>query len=136
MNKILSFLVLTILVSVAAFGAVSCSSYSSSSTNPHPAQTSPAAGQTPGGDYQPGKTADVTIQNFAFSPATLTVAVGTTVTWHNNDSPTHTVVSDSGVFSSGDLPTGSTFSFTFSATGTFSYHCGIHPSMKGTVTVQ
>ena len=77
----------------------------------------------------------VSIKGFAFSPASLTVSTGTTVTWTNNDSVTHTVTSDTGAFSSGNLDPGQTFSFTFSQAGTFAYHCSIHTSMHGTVTV-
>jgi plastocyanin len=78
----------------------------------------------------------VTISNFAFSPENLTVKTGTTVTWTNKDSAPHTVTSDNGVFNSPDMLTNATFSFTFSSAGIFSYHCAIHKSMKGTITVQ
>jgi plastocyanin len=80
----------------------------------------------------------VSIAGFAFAPANITVKKGTTVTWTNNDSATHTVTSDtkdSHGPSSSQLGKGQTYSFTFATTGTFSYHCEIHPSMKGTVTV-
>ena len=77
----------------------------------------------------------VTMANFAFSPATLNVPVGTTVTWTNNDGTTHTVTSDTGVFNSGDISPNATFSYTFNNTGTFTYHCSIHPYMQGTVIV-
>jgi plastocyanin len=78
----------------------------------------------------------VTIINFAFSPATLTIKAGTSVTWTNKDSVAHTVVSDSGIFSSGSLATNATYSYTFKTAGTFTYKCSIHPSMTGTITVQ
>lgn len=78
----------------------------------------------------------VSLVNLAFSPATLTVKVGTTITWTNNDSMTHTVTSDNGVFDSGNLTPGQTFSYTFNNTGTFTYHCVIHSYMKGTIIVQ
>jgi plastocyanin len=74
--------------------------------------------------------------NFAFSPATLTVKTGTKVTWTNSDSVTHTVTADQGTFDSGGLSPGSSFSFTFTKTGTYSYHCNIHHSMTATVIVQ
>lgn len=77
----------------------------------------------------------VTMQNMAFSPATLNVQVGTTVTWLNKDSTIHRVVSDSGAFDSGDLTNGQSYNFTFSQAGSFPYHCSIHPSMKGTIVV-
>jgi plastocyanin len=78
----------------------------------------------------------VNIQGFAFSPQTLTVAKGTTVTWTNKDSTTHTVTSDDGVWDSGNFANGKTFSYTFNQTGTFPYHCSIHPSMTAKVVVQ
>ena len=79
----------------------------------------------------------VTIDNFAFSPANITVKKGTTVTWTNKDSATHTVTSTSGPasFDSGNLPNGKTYSFTFNTAGTYQYHCTIHSGMTGTVTV-
>jgi plastocyanin len=81
-------------------------------------------------------TAHVTIQNFAFSPKTLTVAPGTTVVWTNKDSVAHTVTSDAGAWrASGNLATNKTFSHTFSKAGTFPYHCAIHPSMTARVII-
>ena len=77
----------------------------------------------------------VTIQNMAFNPSTLNVQVGTTVMWINKDSVTHHVVSDTGVFDSGDLATGQSYNYTFNQTGSFPYHCSIHPSMTGTIVV-
>jgi len=78
----------------------------------------------------------VTIQNFAFSPKTLTVAPGTTVMWTNKDSAAHTVTSDSGsTLASGDLSHGKSYAHTFTKAGTYTYHCAIHPYMKATVVV-
>jgi plastocyanin len=83
-------------------------------------------------------TNSVEIKNFAFGPTPLTVSVGTTVTWTNNDTTTHTVTSTSGPtsFDSGNLAQGSTFSYTFNQTGTYDYICTIHPDMHGRVIVQ
>ncbi len=78
----------------------------------------------------------MTIENLAFSPAALTVPIGTTVIWTNNDATTHTVTSNTGLFDSGSLNNGATFSFTFNTKGTFEYHCTIHTTMHGTITVQ
>lgn len=77
----------------------------------------------------------VTIQNFAFMPTPLTVPVGTTVTWTNRDSASHTATSDTGMWDSGTLSTGKSFSFTFNQAGTFAYHCNIHPNMHGSIVV-
>jgi plastocyanin/predicted DNA-binding antitoxin AbrB/MazE fold protein len=78
----------------------------------------------------------VTISNYAFSPAVIQVAAGTTVVWTNQDAVAHTVTSDDGTsFSSSTIANGATFSYTFNTPGTFTYHCSIHPMMTGTVTV-
>jgi plastocyanin len=77
----------------------------------------------------------VTIQNFAFNPAVLNVQVGKTVTWTNKDSTTHHVVSDTGLFDSGNLSNGMSYNYTFNTAGNYPYHCSIHPSMKGTIVV-
>jgi amicyanin len=78
--------------------------------------------------------------SFAFSPTTLTIKVGSTVTWTNMTPAPHTVTSDDGKsFDSGlsnpIAPSGGTYSFTFKQAGTFSYHCQIHPYMKATIIV-
>ena len=77
----------------------------------------------------------VTIDNFAFAPATLTVKVGGTVTWTNRDEEPHTVAAADGSFHSPGMGTGATFSHTFGTAGKFDYVCSIHPSMHGTVVV-
>lgn len=84
------------------------------------------------------QTHSVSINNFAFSPASLTINKGDTVVWTNMQSGTpHTVTSDSGSeLGSGQLSTGSSYSHTFNTAGTFAYHCSIHPTMHGTVIVQ
>ena len=77
----------------------------------------------------------VTIKDFAFDPGDLSVAKGTTVTWKNDDSATHRIKSGDGSFDSKDLKNGDSFEHTFDTAGTFDYICGIHPSMKGKITV-
>jgi len=79
-------------------------------------------------------TPQIVVKEFSFVPQNITVPVGTTITWINNGSEDHTVSSDTGVFS-GSVSPGKTFSFTFTTSGVFNYHCGIHPEMIGTVTV-
>jgi plastocyanin len=91
-----------------------------------PAAGAPAAAAAP---------AAVTIAEFAFDPADTSIAVGSTVTWTNTDSVDHTVQSSDGSFKSEELGGSATFEYTFDTAGTFSYICGIHPSMKGTITV-
>ena len=80
--------------------------------------------------------AAVKIDNFVFGPQTLTVPVGTTVTWTNSDDIPHTSVSTEGVFKSKVLDTDEKFSYTFTKAGTYSYFCSIHPKMTGQVVVK
>jgi len=78
----------------------------------------------------------ITIDNFTFGPAELTVAVGTTVTWLNHDDIPHSVVQKDKTFRSKALDTDDSYSFTFTAPGTFDYFCGLHPQMVGKVIVK
>jgi len=75
------------------------------------------------------------IANFAFDPTNAGVKRGATLTWTNNDNIAHTVTFDDGSDSSGNLNKGATFKRTFDKAGTFTYHCNIHPAMRGIVTV-
>lgn len=111
-------------------------------TEASPTTDAPTSGQPTGSnetatDEPPASGDDaVSIIDFAFEPAELTVAMGTTVTWTNDDDVTHTVTADDGAFDSGNLPSGETFSHTFDEAGTFPYHCEIHPGMTATVVVE
>jgi plastocyanin len=78
----------------------------------------------------------VKIDNFSFTPQTLTVHPGTTVTWVNKDDVPHTVTSTDKKFKSRALDTDEQFSFTFSAPGTYNYFCSVHPHMTGKIIVQ
>lgn len=79
----------------------------------------------------------VTIQNFAFHPASLTVKVGTKVTFTNEDGTIHTATSNpSGVIDSGNLNKGQSYTVTFTKAGTYHYICSIHQNMTGTIIVQ
>ena len=78
----------------------------------------------------------ISAKNFMFSPATITVKAGSTVTWTNLDEEPHTVFSDAGLFRSGALDTQDSFSFTFDKPGSYSYFCAIHPFMTARVVVQ
>ncbi len=111
-NYLSALLVVIVLIS-------GCTNYGSNQTTPPPTGTNA-----------------VSIQNYAFSPSTLTVSSGTTITWTNTDSVSHNLVSDSGAFESPTIANGQTYSYTFNTPGTYSYHCGIHPSMKATIVVQ
>jgi plastocyanin len=77
----------------------------------------------------------VEIADFAFAPESRSVKVGDSVKWTNQDGVTHTVTADDGAFDSGNLAGGKSFTFAFDQAGTFAYHCNIHQSMTGKVTV-
>ena len=118
--------------------------------------TGPVVQQPGGGGTSGGANASVTsvsIHDFMFSPASVTVKVGSTVKWTNNGPSSHTTTSDAGAWDSGPLSApmsgngyggggsaAGTFQFTFNQTGTYGYHCIIHPpsaypGFTGTVTV-
>jgi plastocyanin len=84
----------------------------------------------------PEEIIEVSAKNFMFSPATITVKAGATVTWVNLDDEPHTVFSDTGLFRSSALDTKEHFSFKFEKAGTYHYLCTIHPRMLGTVVVE
>ena len=94
---------------------------------PVPATSAPAAS---------GNEAMINISSFKFEPATITIKVGEKITWTNQDSVGHTVVADDNSWASDNLEKGASYSHTFDKAGTYTYRCGVHPSMKGTVIVQ
>jgi plastocyanin len=81
---------------------------------------------------------NVTMQNSAFSPSSITVSVNSTVTWTNKDSYAHTVTSTSSneTYDSGNINAGGTYSHKFTTAGTYSYKCTLHSGMTGTVVVK
>ena len=83
-----------------------------------------------------GSAVEIVSVSEAFSPASLTVAAGTEVTWTNADGVDHTVTADDDSFDSAALSGGDTFSFTMADPGTYSYFCAIHPSMTGEIVVE
>jgi plastocyanin len=130
---------LVVIVALFALAAVAAACGRSST----PSTTTPTAPAGAG-----GTAASVSIQNFAFTPKSLTVSPGTTVTWTNNDSMPHNVMSTkslslnsptTSVFASSTLSQGQTFSFTFSAKGVYFYECSIHkslPAMHAVIVVK
>ncbi|MFA6096519.1 MAG: cupredoxin family copper-binding protein [Candidatus Paceibacterota bacterium] len=82
----------------------------------------------------PAGTNAVSMQNYSFAPATLTVKAGTAVVWTNNDSVPHTIKSAG--FNSGTMSKGQTFEFKFENAGSYDYLCGLHPSMTGKIIVE
>ncbi len=98
-----------------------------------PSHVTPGASQP----NDTGNKSQVNIDNFSFTPATLTVPVGAKVTWTNKDDVPHTVVSTTNAFPhSPTLDTDESFSYAFAKAGTYEYHCSVHPKMVGRVVVQ
>ena len=102
-----------------------------------PGMSMPPAANPSGSSGQdtPVATNTVAIQNFAFSPAIVTVKTGTTVTWTNRDQDSHTATAMSGGFHSPTLNTGQSYHYTFTTPGRVDYLCTIHPFMTATVVV-
>lgn len=96
-------------------------------------QAEPAGGRDSSPRARASATATVTMGDFFFSPASVSVAVGDLVTWRNTGKEPHNAVADDGSFDTGTITAGGSASRTFPKPGTFSYICTIHPSMKGTV---
>lgn len=122
LKKFFRSLLALVFVSAVLFLAQGCSKSSS------PTSSSP-----------PPSTNSVSIVEFAFNPASITVDSGVTVTWTNNGAVDHTVTSDSTsalVFNSGPISPGGTFRLTPTLKGTFGYHCAIHTQMTASVTVK
>jgi amicyanin len=127
-----------VTVTLAACGAGAASTSSTSTpTTPTSAAPSAAVTPTPGATAAPDPpaTTAVGIINFKFTPAALTVKVGTTVVWTNNDAIAHTVNFMTAGINSSVLNQNDKFSHTFTTPGTYDYICSIHPFMHGSVTV-
>ena len=143
MNKVLIAIVLVVVLGVGGwviyddnksnnnslYGNSGTASSNKSNTN------SPASNS----NQSVASTGAITIKNMMFTPSQISIQKGGTVTWTNDDSTTHRVIDDLsnvGGPASGDIQPGSTYSFTFNKTGSFQYHCSIHPSMRGTIVVK
>ena len=117
---------LLVLLMVGA-SLLACGGSEPTTTTAGGATTTAAAG---------GDTVQVVMKNLSFDPETVTVTVGDTITWLNEDAAQHDVIADNGEFKSDLFGKGETFSFTFSQAGTYPYHCSVHAGMAGTVVVQ
>jgi plastocyanin len=127
----LSFRVVMVASLIAL--AAACGGYSSSEPSPVPPATPTPSG--PSSAVTIPSNAE-TLGNRAYAPDSLSVDVGATVTWTNNDFVDHTTTSDGTGWNSGVVAPGGKFSVTFQSAGTFPYHCTLHPSMVGTVVVR
>lgn len=143
MSKSLALLALALAVFVAACGSDDAEETTTSAptqTTTTTAETTTSTAETTTTEAQTTTTGaaggEVSIVNFSFRPADISVAVGTTVSWTNGDSVSHTTSSDDDAWDSGTLSSGDSFQFVFDTPGTYLYHCNIHPQMKATITVE
>jgi len=128
-----------ILLAGLVGGAVLLAACAGSSPDSTPATTVGGPDTTPDSTVTTAvsnEVLDVSIENFLFDPADLTVAVGETIRWTNNESGIpHDTTADDGLWESPLLQPGDDFEFTFAEPGTYTYFCAIHPNMKATITV-
>jgi len=121
------------LIAVGAIAVLALAACSGSAT------TAPAAAGGGGAPCSVATSAGAvaaSMKNIAFDPTTITAKVGDTITWTNNDTTTHTVTLDNqAACDTGNVAPGAMGSLTFTAAGTYAFHCKIHSSMKGTITV-
>jgi plastocyanin len=128
------------LVGLLAAGCAGISQASPPASPPTPvppaalATVVPTAGATPSSQAASGP--QVTIDNFSFTPAVITVPAGSMVTWSNHDDTPHTVTASDKSFGSTAILPNTQFSQTFDTPGTYSYFCSIHPFMTAKVIVQ
>lgn len=109
---------------------------SSCGTAANPSNQQPSAAVSEQAPSTSSNIAEIKIAGFTFTPATLTIKVGTEVRWTNYDTSSHKVTSDSGnELDSPSIGQGESWSHVFAHAGTFLYHCGIHPSMTASITV-
>jgi len=104
-----------------------------------PSNTSTTSNSTSQSSSNEPASGTINIRNMMFTPSQIAIKKGGTVTWTNNDTTTHTVIDDLqnvGGPHSGNIEPGATYSFKFESTGSFQYHCSIHPSMRGTIVVK
>jgi plastocyanin len=122
--------ILSLFIIVSLF-LVSCAAPAAATQAPAQADMATTVSQNSSAAFE------VAMKNFSFNPGDLTIKVGTTVTWTNEDNVVHTVTSDTGLFDSGELTKGATFTYTFTEAGVYPYHCiPHHANMKGTITVE
>ena len=119
-----------LLLAAFAIAIAGCGSSDSSSSSSATAAQSAAGAKS-------GSPQAVTIKEYTFKPAKITVPAGTTVDFSNEDSTAHTATStESGVFESGAIQPGTKGTITLKKAGTFTYYCAFHPFMKGTIVVE
>ncbi len=130
-----TILIISLLLMVLFIIGSGISCQSPASAPPAPSLGLPEA-PTPGTSSTTLSQIEVTIEGFAYKPATLNIPVGTTVVWYNKDTAPHTVTARDKSFDSSSLSRDGSFSFTFKQQGTFEYYCQFHPTMTGKIIVE
>ena len=137
MKKTPVIIVAAVVVVVALVAVVAASGGKKSPTTSNSASSTAANSMSATANTNAVAADKVSISNYMFAPGDIKVKVGTTVTWTNQDSVRHNVVSDDGMMPDGKLiAMGETYSYTFSKAGSYKYHCSPHPYMHGSVTVE
>ncbi len=130
---------LVAFLGLSLFVLAGCAGNTDSTTNKtstQPSAGAPAADQDATDGAADANQESVDIANSAFSPAELRIKAGTTVVWTNQDTAGHQVHDDSNAFKSDILGQGGMVEVNYSAPGTFTYHCHVHPNMKATIIVE
>jgi plastocyanin len=133
---LVSIFAVLVLIATACGGAATPAATETPAATATTAATATATAAGTGTATGSGGTGQVSIKNLAFNPPTIAIKVGESVQWTNDDTTAHTVTSDSGIWDSGQLQPGQTFTQQFPTPGAFPYHCSIHTFMHGTITVQ
>lgn len=124
---------LTVLSGLLTLALAACGGTAASSAPAAATSAAPAAGACK--DTTDAGTVAVEIKDFSFAPAAVTAKVGDIVAFTNNDSTAHTATVDGGACTTPNIAAGSANGLTFTAAGTYKFHCAIHPTMTGTITV-
>jgi plastocyanin len=131
----LSSALVLVLAACSGGGASSAAAPSAGGAAPSTAASEPAGGGAACAVSTETGTVAVTIKGFAFNPNAISAKVGEVVGFVNNDTTAHTATLDDGSCSTENIDAGASMSLSFSAAGTYPFHCKIHPNMTGTITV-
>ena len=123
-----------LILAACSSGVATTAPTTAPETAPSAEASAPAAGAACSESAAAGEVS-VAVKDFAFSPAEITAKVGQTITFTNGDSAPHTATLDDGSCTTPSIASGSSDGLTFTAAGTYPFHCNVHPNMKGTITV-
>lgn len=127
---------IAVVVVLSVLLVLTTSKNNKTTTTPTSSSSSTSTPSTSNTSSQAVPTNSVNMADMKFTPAVITIPLGATVQWNNNDSVTHTITADDGSFNSGNIASKSNYTHSFSTAGTFKYQCSIHEGMTGTVIVR